>query len=219
MYLSGKGLSGFLRTVGKTRQHRFIHNMTDYTAWPVIGRGAERICYLNPFDKTRLVKISPKKNAKQTLREIKYFRFLIKRGIPFDHIPKFYGEIIGDDFIGFEQEFIPGTDPRHDLIPETLEQYISCLSSQADIHKLRNALEKLKTYLLRYNIIPSDLLPDNIVVRHDDAELKLILIDGLGSTELIPASNYFKLLGNRKILRKWDKFSRRLFAKYRQLNI
>ncbi|WAV89992.1 YrbL family protein [Oxalobacter aliiformigenes] len=193
--------------------------MTDYTAWPVIGRGAERTCYLNPVDKTRLVKISPRKNAKQTLREIKYFRFLIRRGIPFDHIPKFYGEISGDDFIGFEQEFISGDDPRHDSIPETLEQYLRHLSSQEDIQKLRNALEKLKTYLLRYNIIPCDLLPDNIVVKHGTTGPKLILIDGLGGTELIPASNYFKLLGNRKILRKWEKFSKKLSAKFQQLDL
>ncbi len=193
--------------------------MTDYTAWPVIGRGTERICYLNPSDKTRLVKISPKKNAKQTLREIKYFRFLIKRDVPFDHLPKYYGEIEDDDFIGFEQEFISGTHSENGAIQETLEQYLHRVTSTQQVLEIRDALEKLKTYLLRYNIIPSDLLPDNIVVRHDHAGLKLILIDGLGSTELIPASNYFKVLGNRKILRKWDKFSRRLFAKYRQLNI
>lgn len=87
------------------------------------------------------------------------------------------------------------------------------------MQKLRNALEKLKTYLLRYNIIPCDLLPDNIVVKHGTTGPKLILIDGLGSTEWIPASNYFKVLGNRKILRKWEKFSKKLSAKFQQLDL
>lgn len=193
--------------------------MTDYTAWPVIGRGAERTCYLNPADKTRLVKISPRRNAKQTLRRNKIFPLSDPARYSVRPHSQIYGEISGDDFIGFEQEFIPGADPRHDSIPETLEQYLHHLSSQEDIQKLRNALEKLKTYLLRYNIIPCDLLPDNIVVKHGTTGPKLILIDGLGGTELIPASNYFKVLGNRKILRKWEKFSKKLSAKFQQLDL
>ena len=101
----------------------------------------------------------------------------------------------------------------------TIDQYLSKPRSSQEIREFMEALAELKSYLLRYNIIPCDLLPDNIVVKHGTTGPKLILIDGLGGTELIPVSNYFKVLGNRKILRKWEKFSKKLSAKFQQLDL
>lgn len=194
-----------------------FHRMADFTNWPIIGKGSERICYLNPSNKTHLFKISPKSNAKQTLREINYFRFLIGRGIPFDHLPKFYGTINGDDFTGLVQEFIPVSE--NTIYSETLKTYLDNPLSLEQKKKVRNALEVLKAYLLRYNIIPSDLFHDNIAVKHTPSGISLYLIDGLGSTELIPVSNYLKALGNRKILRKWEKFTQKIATLYPQLDI
>lgn len=192
--------------------------MIDYTSWPLIGQGTERTCYLNPSDTTRLVKISPLENSKQTRREIRYFQFLIKRGIPFDHIPRFYGTVQGTGFIGLEQEFVRNA-AGPDLSPPTIHQYLSCPLSRRQIRQFLDALDELKAYLLRYNVIPCDLDLDNIVVKKTATGIRLILIDGLGSTELIPASNYFRVLGNRKILRKWEKFRGKLLAKHSDLAV
>lgn len=195
--------------------------MTDYTSWPVIGKGTERTCYLNPSDQTRLVKISSLANSKQTRREIRYFQFLIKRGIPFDHIPKFYGSVQGTGFIGLEQEYVRNVDTngQYGSPPESIHQYLSVPLSRASIRQFLDALNELKIYLLRYNIIPCDLGADNIVVKKTvTGNIRLVLIDGLGGTELIPASNYFRILGNRKILRKWEKFLKKLSVRYPQLN-
>lgn len=197
-------------------RHDFRH-MADFAAWPVIGKGMERICYLNPSDRTRLFKISPKSRAKQTLREIKYFRFLIEHGIPFDHLPKFYGEIRGNDFIGFEQEFIPSAE--NNALPETLASYLARLSSPEQIQLVRHALEKLKSYLLRYNILALDIHPDNIVVQNTETGIRMVLIDGIYNTEWIPVSTYSRFFGKRKILRKWEKFSKNLSARYPLLHI
>ena len=193
--------------------------MIDYTAWPVIGKGMERTCYLNPDDPSRLVKISLDGNTRQTEREIRYFRFLMSRGGPFDHIPQFYGEVHGDGFIGFEQEYV-----RDFHIPESesspamaLLSYLSSPLSQEQTEELQAALDELKAYLLRYNIIPSDLDVDNIVIKRVPSGIRLILIDGFGSTELIPASNFFRFIGNRKIIRKWEKFLQRMGKRFPQV--
>ncbi len=193
--------------------------MIDYTAWPVIGKGMERTCYLNPDDPSRLVKISLDGNTRQTEREIRYFRFLMNRGVPFDHIPQFYGEVHGDGFIGFEQEYV-----RDFHIPESesspamaLLSYLSSPLSQEQTEELQAALDELKAYLLRYNIIPSDLDVDNIVIKRVPSGIRLILIDGFGSTELIPASNFFRFIGNRKIIRKWEKFLQRMGKRFPQV--
>ena len=196
--------------------------MIDYTAWPVIGKGMERTCYLNPDDPSRLVKISLNGNARQTQREIRYFRFLLDRGVPFDHIPKFYGEVHGDGFIGFEQEYIrdfPDPETGSALPAIALLQYLSSPLSHQQIQELQAALDELKTYLLRYNIIPNDLGVDNMVVKRMLSGIRLVLIDGFGSTELIPASNFFRFIGNRKILRKWEKFTRRMGERFPQVHL
>ena len=193
--------------------------MIDYTAWPVIGKGMERTCYLNPDDPSRLVKISLDGNTRQTEREIRYFRFLMNRGVPFYHIPQFYGEVHGVGFIGFEQEYV-----RDFHIPESesspamaLLSYLSSPLSQEQTEELQAALDELKAYLLRYNIIPSDLDVDNIVIKRMPSGIRLILIDGFGSTELIPASNFFRFIGNRKIIRKWEKFLQRMGKRFPQV--
>ncbi|MBS7404804.1 MAG: hypothetical protein KIG22_02530 [Oxalobacter sp.] len=195
--------------------------MIDYTTWPVVGKGMERTCYLNPDNPSRLVKISLAGNTRQTQREIRYFRFLLDRGVPFDHIPKFYGEIHGDGFIGFEQEYVrdfpcqkTGNAPAI-----SLRQYPSSALSQEQIQELQVALDALKAYLLCYNIIPNDLGADNIVVKRMPSGIRLVLIDGFGSTELIPASIFIRFIGNRKIIRKWEKFLRRTRERFPKINI
>ena len=195
--------------------------MTDYTTWPVIGQGTERTCYQNPDDPSRLVKISLDGNDRQTKREIRYFRFLLDRGVPFDHIPKFYGEIQGDGFTGFEQECVcDATGSETAGTPSmALWQYLSSPLSQEQMQELLAALDELKTYLLRYNIIPSDLGIHNIVVNRMPSGIRLGLIDGFGSTELIPASIFIRFIGNRKIIRKWEKFLRRTRERFPKINI
>ncbi len=90
-----------------------------------------------------------------------------------------------------------------------LLNYMASPLSQEQTEELQAALDELKAYLLRYNIIPNDLGVDNMVVKRMPSGIRLILIDGFGSTELIPASNFFRFIGNRKIIRKWEKFIRR----------
>ena len=193
--------------------------MIDYTAWPVIGKGMERTCYLNPDDPSRLVKISLAGNTRQTEREIRYFRFLMNRGVPFDHIPQFYGEIHGDGFIGFEQEYVRDFHTPESESPPAMAllSYLSSPLSQEQTEELQAALDELKAYLLRYNIIPSDLDVDNIVIKRVPSGIRLVLIDGFGSTELIPASNFFRFIGNRKIIRKWEKFLQRMGKRFPQV--
>lgn len=87
------------------------------------------------------------------------------------------------------------------------------------MQELLAALDELKTYLLRYNIIPSDLGIHNIVVKRMPSSIRLVLIDGFGSTELIPASIFIRFIGNRKIIRKWEKFLRRTRERFPKINI
>ena len=58
--------------------------------------------------------------------------------------------------------------------------------------------------MFKYNIISRDISANNLLYKREtETEGKLIIIDGLGNAELIPLSNYFNYLAQKKIIRKW----------------
>lgn len=192
--------------------------MRDYSNWPLIGQGEERSCYLNPDDPSRMVKFSPINQSTQTRREIRYFNELIRKGIPFDCIPLYYGEIHEKDRLGIEQEYIadePGSTRR----APTVNEYVSRPLTAEEIAEFRKAYSQLKDYLLRYNVIPANLALLNIVVSKTASGIRLVMVDGVGGTELIPLSNWFRFFGKRKINRKWEKLTRKLNSINSQLNL
>ena len=183
--------------------------MTDFTTWPYIGGGSERRCYRNPDNPRRMVKLSPVKDAKQTLREIEYYEYLIKHQIPFDHIPKFYGTVRQDGYIGIEQEFVTFRPDSDEQAP-TLGHYILQGTNAEQRADLNAAFIKLHDYLIKWNISLCDMQMSNVVVQEKNNHIHLMIIDGLGSTEVIPISRWFASLNLQKLERYWKKFNRKI---------
>lgn len=179
--------------------------MLEFLDWPEFGKGTERTCYRNPQVPDRCIKISKKSEAKQSRREIKYYRFLDKRGVSYAHIPKFYHEVDEGDYLGLEMEFVCNSDGSG---APNLYQYLQNPLTEEQLKTFHQELEKVKQYLLDNNIVPCDLVANNFLVTEQPKGIKIIMVDGLGSTELIPLSNYFPYFGRRKIERKWEKFMR-----------
>ena len=192
--------------------------MMDYTNWPLIGQGEERSCYLNPNDPGRMVKFSPIDQSTQTRREIRYFNALIKKGIPFDFIPRFYGVIREADRLGIEQEFV-ADEPGSIQPAPTVKEYVLQELTEEQIAEFRKAYVLLKDYLLYWNVIPANLAISNVVVSKTPSGLRLVMVDGVGGTELLPFANWFRFFGKRKIERKWVKLTRRLNALNSQLKL
>ena len=110
--------------------------------------------------------------------------------------------------------------PRHDLqavSSPTIDQYLSKPRSSQEIREFMEALDELKSYLLRYNILALGIDHNNIVVQNTGAGIKMVLIDGVYDTEWIPVSKYFRFFGNRKIMRRWNRFMNQLHERYPQL--
>lgn len=177
--------------------------MLEFLNWPIVGSGSERICYRDPYNPLRCIKVSKKTQSKQTRRELKYYKYLEKRKISYLHIPKFYRQIDEDELIGLEVEFI--CQQNGERAPD-LHEYFKKPLTEHEITNFYKALEKLKRYLVTNNIIPCDLVLSNFLVLTTPEGIKITLVDGLGGAELFPISNYFPVLGRRKIERKWKKF-------------
>lgn len=177
--------------------------MIDVTEWRVIGRGDERICYQHPDDPTRCVKLSRREKAGQTRRELRYFRLLSRRGVPFTLIPEFFGEVNGEGVVGIEQQLV--LDDQGELAPNVAEYLATPLTPQ-QASRFWAGLDALKVYLLAYNVVPCDLVMSNLLVIERADATTVMLIDGLGASEFIPLPDYVVFLGRRKIRRKWARF-------------
>ncbi|WP_282042062.1 YrbL family protein [Halomonas alimentaria] len=177
--------------------------MPDVRNWKIIGRGDERICYQHPDDRERCIKLSRREKAKQTRRELRYFRYLRQRRVPFTLIPEFFGVVENEDLIGIEQQLV--LDDQGNLPPNVAEYLTKPLTPQ-QINHFWAGLCALKAYLLAYNVVPCDLVMSNLLVIERPDATTVILIDGLGSSEFIPLPDYVPWLGQRKIRRKWARF-------------
>ncbi len=181
----------------------------DFSNWPKLGQGSERTCYQDPDNPLRVVKVSPSQNAKQTLREIEYFQHLIKNKVPFDHIPLYYGSFKKDGVIGIIQEMIP-TTPGSTEPAQRLREFLDGKPTEAEIAELHRALAKLKDYLMKWDIILCDLQISNVVIQYTPEGMRLVILDGLGATELIPLSRWFRNICHQKTTRHWKKFCRKI---------
>ena len=178
-------------------------DMEDFTQWREVGRGDERVCYENPNDPMRCVKGSRKEKCKQSKREIRYFQYLVKRDVPFIHIPEFYGVVETDTLIGIDQQLIKS--PSGDQ-PLDIRHYLKLQLSKAEQEEFWQALAELKGYLLKYNVIPCDLVMSNILIVKEKDGIRSVMVDGFGATEFLGLSNYFRYIGRKKIERKWKRF-------------
>ena len=67
--------------------------MIEINSSDIVGKGLHRECHAHPEDNNLCIKVAVNENIKETLREQKYYLFLKKRGISWDMLPKFYGNI------------------------------------------------------------------------------------------------------------------------------
>ncbi len=172
-----------------------------------IGSGSERSCFIDPLHPERVYKLSKPGCSEQTRREIAYFTFLKQRQVPFTHIPEFYGGFSCEGRVGIVQSYIASTDavevqPLDALLHQPKPEIL------LPPDKLQTAYLELKHYLLRYNVLPSDMYSHNLLLqrRRSDDALRLYLIDGLGSHVALPLNNFIRSLGARTILKHCRKF-------------
>lgn len=177
--------------------------MLEFLNWPIIGSGAERVCYRDPNDPARCIKVSKKAQSKQTRRELKYYQYLATKNISYSHIPQFYRTVDEGDYIGLEMEYV--CNPDGESAPD-LHKYLKRPLTDEEIDAFYLALEQLKQYLITNNVVPCDLVMSNFLVLTLPEGIKIMMVDGLGGAEVIPFANYIPYFGRRKIERKWKKF-------------
>ena len=151
----------------------------DLTHAKILGRGNERICYLHPFDPSKVVKISfPQKGRDQNHIDLIYSKFLTSVGA--DCAPTCYGIIQTNLGEGLVCERIVNYDGSSSL---TLQESVD--KEEISHGTLQHYLKALKKRIYADQIIIADISPANILFqRLSPKKSRLIIIDGLGGRHL-----------------------------------
>lgn len=171
----------------------------------MIGRGVHRECYTHPDDQNLCIKVIVKDCPVEIKREQQYYRHLQKRGISWDMIPRYYGDV--ETNLGPGSVFDLIVD--HDLaVSKSLEYYLSFEEQTEKYYEsLSKSLHLLKKYLLDNNIVTMNLKTYNILCQKNESRIsRLFLVDNIYNSEFIPISNYNNYFAKLKINRKWQRF-------------
>jgi hypothetical protein len=197
------------------RRYRFLITI-DKSGF--IGKGFLRECYRHPENKHLCVKVIWAGQAKESQREKRYYRHLEKRGISWDMIPRYYGDI--ETNLGPGSVFDLIVD--HDFaVSKSLEYYLSSEEKTKTYYdSLSNSLYLLKDYLFQNLIITRDLEPSNILCRKTKFGIsRLFIVDNIGNTDFIPICTYSNYFALTKISRKWQRFEDSMLNSYKHNNV
>ncbi|MBN1546852.1 MAG: hypothetical protein JW902_09350 [Syntrophaceae bacterium] len=191
----------------------------DIESAPVLGKGLHRVCYAHPQDDRLCIKVLLPLESKSPLveaeREARYYKFLQKKGVPWTMLPAFHGEIVTTRGPGYLFDLVRDYDGSVSL---TLKDYLSSSrETAAHCETLSRAIDALKAYLLQWKIITMTIKAKNILYqRLGKNDGRLVIVDNIGNSDLIPICNYVDSLAERKIRRKWRRFEAMLIKEYPQ---
>ena len=190
-----------------------------------LAQGANRVCYVHPDDPNKLLKIiKPEKRAKvkksqapwykkmrssvcfdDNLQELKAFKRLEKKEGVENYFPKCFGVVETDLGEAICVECIhSGLEGRNIL---SLQNY---LREYGFTNEIMKALDELCCFLYDNLIVTRDLRMFNIMVRHKNEMINLVIVDGLGNSEFIPISDFIASFARTKMQRKFKRFKQRM---------
>lgn len=180
----------------------------------LIGKGLHRECYRHPENETLCIKVVVSGNDDETRREQRYYRHIEKRGIAWDMIPRFHGNV--ETNLGPGSVFDLISDHNGD-VSKTLEYYLSSNEeTEAHYDGLSDSLDLLRHYLFQHRIITMTLKPKNISCKRMASDrYRLFIIDNIGNSDFIPICNYSRYFAGKKIRRKWASFESRMLNTYK----
>lgn len=183
----------------------------------LIGKGAHRACYKHPDNKSLCVKImiNGSHHSVEIKREKKYYRHLEKRGVSWDMIPRYYGDV--ETNLGKGSLFDLVTD-QDGTVSKSLDFYLSSSEETEKYHEsLSLSLSLLKEYLLNNRIITMNIKPYNILCQKTESGIsRSFIVDNIYNSEFIPVSTYISYFARGKILRKWQRLEESLINIYKE---
>lgn len=140
------------------------------------------------------------------IKEIKAYRRLARQKNPriWDHIPEYFGTEETDMGLGVITRLYRNHDGSY---PPTLRDLVNIGIPPERAAGLAVGIEEFKNWLQDELVITHNLVLHNIIaVSHEDGRQQVVFVDGLGNSEFVPISTWFKPFARRKIQRKLARF-------------
>ncbi len=180
-----------------------------------IASGAFCRCYRHPQEGTQCIKLTTdnKKSNKRLRADLAYFKKLHHRNVDLNYISDYIGTCGTNLGKGYIFECVTNSDHSVSL---TLEHYLT--SGELQLEDYLKELHQLGIHLLHNRILISDLHAKNILLQLSPSEPpKPIIVDGLGDTVIITVQNIFKSHVHSKIIRRWNRFLKRILKNHPDL--
>jgi len=178
----------------------------------LVGTGYHRQCFEDPRDSGRCIKVVIKGTGAENRREESFYRILNRKNISWAGIPRYYGKVQTDRGEGMVFDLIRDADGSPS---RTLESYLSDPDARPGPHELQRLLNELRQYLLENGITTMTIKPANIVLQKRTADPdRLVIIDNLGCSEVLPLSYHIRFFARRKTNRRFDRFETKLWQQY-----
>lgn len=199
-------------------------SLTELNDELIFAYGGRRICFVHPADSARCIKTfgvngDPHKRREEAvwykkIRPLYYFDDNRREWVSFqklmkydseiwDHFPRCYGMEPTNYGIGIVTDLIRDHDGR---ISTMLADYAA---EHGKSPALLAALDEFYDLLRCHTIITRDILDHNLVVQRRAEGLRIVMIDGFGSSEIFPFSSWLSVLGKKKVERKIERFKSR----------
>ena len=150
-------------------------------------------------------------------KELKAYRQLSRRCFgDWTHVPRCHGAVDTDQGIGIVTDLHRdwhGGFPRNleELLPVAPAAPVALAAAGGPTGALGAAIDEFKAWLRHTRFLSRDLLPHNIIaVAMSPDCYRLVIVDGIGNSELLPLSSWFDACARRKIERKIRKFDGRV---------
>ncbi len=177
-----------------------------------VGKGTNRSAFIHPHDDTKCIKITHSNDYSESIKEIKYYKFLEKRNISWTLLAKYYGSVETSLGKGEVYDLIKDYDGN---ISKTLSYYLQKDEKTKTLINPIKLLDELKSYTLKEGIIVKDLNTKNMLYQKlDQKSARLVLIDGVVNNDFLPFSKYISFFTQKKIKRLWKRFEDSLPRKY-----
>lgn len=204
-HLTALGCDHFWIRLNRLNQMAEIVELSDKL---FLGKGTARICYYDPRDATKCIKIDwADRSFSQTKQEGKYYKWLAQKrpGFQYDCIPRFHGFV--ETNCGLGGVFDVVRDSETSKLSKTLRDYLRDGTVKRERDRWEIALKKLRDSVLRNALVVGDLGPGNILASaRMDGSIQLVIVDGIGHRDFLPLCDYIPSLARLRSSRKMNRF-------------
>jgi hypothetical protein len=192
------------RLICQTRPAKMIELSDDL----FLGKGTARICYYDPRDTTRCIKIDwADRSFSQTKQEGKYYKWLAKNrpGFLYNCIPRFHGFV--ETNLGLGGVFDVVRDQESNTLSKSLRYYLQDGTVARERSRWEVALKQLRDSVLHNAFVVGDLGPGNILAStRSDGSIQLVIVDGIGHRDFLPLCDYLPALARLRSSRQMARF-------------